>query len=496
MHVKKYGKQKQNKPRDVFKQIAARAAAGCLAVYEWVKRRPLLLYSALFVFGALIAYGIISRYHFLTQDQLENLNSVYMGARQSILNYFFNALRAGEIMDFGRMPAQDGMPGYYILLSYLSRILGKPEAWQMFLIVQSAGGFILLAVYPALIYRTSKSLPAALFSPFLIDILCGDFIYRVKTDGAWSMAWVIVLGVPLLYILLKNEWDKRGWAWFGVLCLVMSLGNVPRVHASLPIAFLLVVILAYKLVYLPVKKNKEEKTGDRKKDALKLALRLLPFAASIIILFFSYDFLVNGLGKAYTFATGQKDVIFTTKPWHTAYIGFGFEENKYGITYSDSCAYSKALETNPNVRYLSDEYMNILRNEYFKIMREDLKYFAGSYYRKFMQNIKMVMSFLPFWRNDIYGDRLLYFIAVYIVLLCAKFKEMTKKYFWLMLGAFSCVFTGMAQAMIAVPGYRYLLPSFAAGNLVLFYVVIIGIEASTGALYERLKKYLTNKTGA
>ena len=39
--------------------------------------------------------------------------------------------------------------------------------------------------------------------------------------------------------------------------------------------------------------------------------------------------------------------------WHTAYIGLGYESNKYGITYLDASAYNYVKKVDPRAAFLS-----------------------------------------------------------------------------------------------------------------------------------------------
>lgn len=57
--------------------------------------------------------------------------------------------------------------------------------------------------------------------------------------------------------------------------------------------------------------------------------------------------------------------------WHSIYIGFGYLENKYGITYDDTISDLKARTVNPKVVYCSNEYERILRDQCFLLLKND-----------------------------------------------------------------------------------------------------------------------------
>lgn len=56
--------------------------------------------------------------------------------------------------------------------------------------------------------------------------------------------------------------------------------------------------------------------------------------------------------------------------WHNIYIGFGYLDNDLGIRYADGVANAKVLSVAPGTQYLSQEYVDILRNEVFKLFTE------------------------------------------------------------------------------------------------------------------------------
>ena len=59
--------------------------------------------------------------------------------------------------------------------------------------------------------------------------------------------------------------------------------------------------------------------------------------------------------------------------WHNVYLGFGYLNNKYGIEYNDNIARAKVASVVPNNKYraYNQEYNDILRREFFKLVKND-----------------------------------------------------------------------------------------------------------------------------
>lgn len=55
--------------------------------------------------------------------------------------------------------------------------------------------------------------------------------------------------------------------------------------------------------------------------------------------------------------------------WHSAYIGFGFLNNEYGIKYKDEVAMEKVRSISPKAAYISQDYEEILKDEVFKLIK-------------------------------------------------------------------------------------------------------------------------------
>ena len=171
-------------------------------------------------------------------------------------------------------------------------------------------------------------------------------------------------------------------------------------------------------------------------------------------------------------------------PWHTAYIGFGFEENPYGIKYADEVAMQKVNSIDPAVYYSTtesmDKYMAIIKAEYFKLYKENPEYFVASYIRKLKACINNSI-------NSIFDSNKNKYLALALGLSCfALFFMRTQKrhrlqhFLYLLICLIVMGFIGMLPWMIAIPdgmNNLYLRGAIAAGLMVLMMMIFFVVNA-------------------
>jgi hypothetical protein len=81
--------------------------------------------------------------------------------------------------------------------------------------------------------------------------------------------------------------------------------------------------------------------------------------------------------------------------WHTMYIGLGYTKNPWVPKYLDEVGMDKVKSIDPNAVYLSDEYNDILRQEYFKFLKQYPQYFA----KNILAKIIKILFYLVIWAN-------------------------------------------------------------------------------------------------
>lgn len=421
-----------------------------------LQKRPKLTYALLLLFGIWAAYHIVSPWHYLSQEQLSNITNVYMNSRLQKLNMCMQQLLAGGQPQV--VSLKDHNPAFYLYASYLGVLFGKTEAWQVFLLLQSGAAALVFLLYPVLIYKLTHSMLTACISPFLLKTFLGWILYEFKTDSYWSMAWIIVMGLPLLavYFREKHGWPK--WAAFTGICLCMGLANLPRMHSSLGILLLLLVAIVREQFTL----FKERR--NRKTVVLGCAL--------LCISLISYSAFTGLIPKVYIAVTGQEGKIEDFGPWHSVYIGLGWEENKYSIEYRDEYANELVQSIDPTAEYCSPKYMEILKNEWFRLWREDPGYMIGSYFRKFKACVKLCLESPVYSHYD--GGFYLNGIMLGLCLLRYIFKRRKILLPWspLIFGTLFCGLFSLVFPMIAMPRFYYSLGSFAAYGMLLTFGIL------------------------
>jgi len=378
----------------------------------------------------------------------------------------------------------DGAVFYYIL-AITGKVIGISEPCFLFLWAQMMAAGILIASYPVMLYRLTKSFIVGVLAPYLVLMFFGEFLLQTKQDQYWALGWVIIFSVPLLAILFSEKWSNRSWYIYSALCVIVAIGNIVRLQASLPVLILIIVLVFCKLFWMPKTKQEGGKTHT---TVLIFVKKNTPFAIAILSLFLSQTLLTNTIPVLVFRSITNEKVVAPTHygPWHSAYIGLGWEENKYGIYYSDSCAGNRAREIDSSVIFFTEEYFNILRKEYFTLIRDDPGFFFGSYLRKFHVIVDMVRSYSidAIGLTAPYAELVFFFLTLVLGVWC----QIKKKWVFssMIFCSIFCVFAGMLQAMVAVPFWVYLIGSYVSVSMLLLSAVLFIIVNVTSLIYRCL----------
>jgi hypothetical protein len=136
---------------------------------------------------------------------------------------------------------------------------------------------------------------------------------------------------------------------------VASFASSIRLHAGLPILVGALVVLLFRH---------------------SSWLRTLTWAGVVVLAYLSvHPFGLQAVRTYRDHVVGDASLSAhrpTSHPiWHNMYIGLGYRPNRYGITWDDSVAYATVRRLSPRARFVSAEYERTLRDEYFRIARED-----------------------------------------------------------------------------------------------------------------------------
>jgi len=186
----------------------------------------------------------------------------------------------------------------------------------------------------------------------VIVLACGSYFHL---EGVYIILFSITIAIiPLFLYLSKGQRFSLSFAIFLLLSgLAIGVANYLRSHAGTGVLIFMVMILVF---YVRIKW----------KQKLFLLMLLITTVLTSIIYF---ETLMNRRDVYLT----NHDPSYKSAPrrhvlWHSAYIGFGFLNNEYGIKYKDEVAMEKVCSIAPKTTYLSQDYEEILRHEVFKLI--------------------------------------------------------------------------------------------------------------------------------
>jgi hypothetical protein len=325
----------------------------------------------------------------------------------------------------------------------------------------------LLAAYPCIVYKTTDSLAAAFLSPFIVFAALLPLLFSLKTDTYWALGFIVVLALPLLSIVYNREWDRKSLFIALFLSVAAGLANLPREHAGLGVALLLLATVFVK-------------TRSAKKP--------LCFGGVVIFCVISY-FLFTRLVPALYFTIYEQPVeIRQMGPWHTLYIGLGWEktlygtDNKYGIIYKDGHAAETVKKINPQCVVYSNEYMEILKKEWFRLLKDDTAWFLKNYARKFAAS---VLDF-PLRISAMIRSRAVFVSLCAVAALClfgfsrllrSRFAaaKLLGQYWYLLFASVFCYFFYTIFGLAAVPWPTYLLGTMASAMAIVVFSLLFAI---------------------
>lgn len=347
-------------------------------------QRPLVIYFGLLLFGIVCALFFVRPHISFSQEILENPEIYFMSARLGWLD-----MDIAERLEQGvytMLPyITDHNPALNLYLSAVGAKFGL-EAWELFWYMQLVFYGVLVVAFPACVYKATDTVEAALLSP-VIQVFLLRYLIRARMDTHYIAAWLPVIAAPILFALATQDWKRTSYFWFGLLCLAMGVSNILRSQTAIGCAVALALIIIYQLW-------PKFGGGGRIRTRIKPLLRLLVLLACIPL---SYNLFTNYVPDVYQIATGQPKRIASGGPWHTLYIGLGWEENPFSIVYNDAFGYQKcpeafASETASLYRPCPPEYFEAIKKVYINTIKSDWKWCVGSYLRKTLASIKVAVK--------------------------------------------------------------------------------------------------------
>lgn len=180
---------------------------------------------------------------------------------------------------------------------------------------------------------------------------------------------VVIAIIPWIIYCYRSRCKDRSWVFLlfsaGLFC---SAAAYMRSHAGIGVLLFIIVILLC---------NKYWTWAKKATMALVLAIGII-----IPILFFSA---IRSQSESYiisqnpNYQLSSQGIVF----WHTVYIGLGFMGNEWGMHYSDLVGLERAKQIAPQVKYLSPEYLQIMKQETLNMLKNHRRFVFDNLYAKF-----------------------------------------------------------------------------------------------------------------
>ena len=202
-----------------------------------------------------------------------------------------------------------------------------------------------------------------------------------QSGSVYSVPPATVAAVLPLFLYFSNKIKFTSlFLWVGIFSgAAIGFSNSIRPHGATGLILLMIVLIIF--LNYPIK--------DKLKILSALALGLL-----IPILTFTY---LSGKRDAYL--TQQTETYQPSEPrsllWHSIYIGFGYLNNPLGIKYKDSVAFDKVSSISPDTIIFSDEYVEIIKEEVFRLIESHPNFVIKTVFAK----IGVILFYLLYSAN-------------------------------------------------------------------------------------------------
>lgn len=352
----------------------------------------------LFLYGIIVAKLI----YYYAYNILNEIIYVYMPTR---LNLLSNTLEENNIIKFCNniFYINDHSTSFYFYAWIYGKIFNIIDPKQIFYDIQYIFMFILLACIPVIIYELYHSMYLSLVSPILFYLVMEKELYHFFNDSYWIYSWsaiIVAFALSLLYIKKNNIYSVILF-----LFITFSVSNVIRGESATLLAFFVIIIIG-KYIFNELKnKNKLNK-----KYIIMIFMLLL--STQIFTNIIPNAFLKNNINRT----------LQSFGPWHTLYIGLGWEtakpnsfiykENKYRIYWGDQCAIDFVKNKNRNIEVYSKEYFDTLKYEYVSVFINDSYFFISTYVKKFIVGI--FVAFFTALKDNLFFMILIFFMGIYI----------------------------------------------------------------------------------
>lgn len=332
---------------------------------------------------------------------------------------------------------------FYVVLAKIGAELGW---WpiKLFYMTQYVAIFLLVLIYPLLLFYAIKSVGVSLLCFGTVIFLSFPYLLAHLNDSYWATPWCILFTIPILLGLWKQE--KWGRLEFGILTLLLGIicaSNIIRPSSGLGAIASLLIIYIYKFLI-----NKQYNM-----------MAYVVYSSGLYL--YSEKLLLSLWNLVF-----QKNIPNVAAPWHAIWCGLGWKDNPYGFKWNDIVAYEKARSIEPDVILYSDRYFEILKEECFKVLKIDPLFYIKTW------GGKLVEALTEIWTSG-YSVILsiILCLLIYLIYKTKHFKISEEGVFFVLFGIFNMV-AGVAQGVIGEPTTEYILGGYAGQTFIIIGLLI------------------------
>lgn len=266
-------------------------------------------------------------------------------------------------------------PGLYAIVPLLARILhiGVQQAYSLFVL-----GLIAASVLIGLagVFALTRNAWSRLYAIAVALVLA---FVAVRVADVYTVSFAVPYAcVPWIVRWHRTEHGLPWWL-LATVGVVAACSNLVRSHSATSLLLFVTLLVALK-----------------RPTSWKRALRdvvILWVGAALVTVAFSGLLALRDGYLARTVPDYQPTPVGHPF-WHSTYLGLAYLKNPYVSAWDDAVAARKAAELAPGAPYLSHEYEQALRSEYFRIIRTDPLFALRTYGAKLFIALIRAMCFI------------------------------------------------------------------------------------------------------
>ncbi len=271
--------------------------------------------------------------------------------------------------------------GPFMYLAPIGHLLGTTNPYTLYRIEFVALWSIAVIVWPLVFSRLFNSRLVGVLAPILLVLLVVED--TAATNEYWIPGWTVAVCLPVLMLALKRgRAGQRGAGTWLLICgatLVAGFANTMRQGSGYGIAVAAVAVAIL--------------TGRSWRGRTVVGVLVIGafwVASSGVIdattayrdATYGHHRLATNFTKEFGGTTVSSIGGGAHPFWHTFYLGPGFDQNRYGISFTDPNAFNYAQRVHPGVKLYSAAYSSILEKRYFQLLSRDPGFVIGTYVHK------------------------------------------------------------------------------------------------------------------